>query len=444
MGTQTKTARLTPILGVILTASVGLIGYYFEYVYSQRAIEIQIFVADQTNMSPIQDARVTLNDGTETRIKTTPKDGRASFSLVDYRQRTLPVIITAANYADMQLQVEADPKSRNQAYSAYLVNRKTPHGSSATNAAGSPVPGLGNVSGDGCWSQSLGHQISSVAFSPNSRWLVSGTYDNKIVVWDVLTCQMAIQPLDSGSGAIQSLAFDHTGRWLASAGFDSTATKVWSLAVDQKPTNVPEPRGLPGAPKATFSVASGPEGFSWGGEDAKIEFWDLVNQPIVLERPDSRSEINAVALSPDGTKLASGRNDGSVQLWDVESRRVLYAVKHDGVVASVAFSPDGTQLASAGWDNAVRLWDVATGKLVQTLIQHRSVYSVAFSPDGKWLAWGGDESTVTLWDVLAKVAHPVPGHNDRVNSVSFSQDRHWLASGSSDGRVHVWPSPQSN
>jgi WD40 repeat protein len=339
VNTQTKTAWLTPLLGVVLTAFVGLIGVYFKYVYSQRAIDIQIYVADQANMSPVQDARVTLNDGNETRIKATEKDGRASFILSDYRQRTLPVIVTAANYADMRLEVETDPKNRNLAYSALLVNRKAPQQSSnATNNVAGPPLSVGDGGGDGCWSPSLGHQISSVAFSPNSRWLVSGTYDNKIIVWDVLTCQMAIQPLDSGTGAIQGLAFDHRGQWLASAGFNNTATKIWSLAADQKPLEVPEPRALPGESGATFSVAFWPNGFCWSGEDAKIEVWDLVNTPLILEVPGSTSPINAVAISPDGTRLASGTNDGAVQLWDLTARKVIYTMKHNGVVASVALA----------------------------------------------------------------------------------------------------------
>ena len=80
-------ALLIPLFGVVLTALVGLIGVYFKYIYSQRAIDIQIYVADEANRSPIQDARVTLNDGKETRIKATEKDGRASFSLADYSPR---------------------------------------------------------------------------------------------------------------------------------------------------------------------------------------------------------------------------------------------------------------------------------------------------------------------------------------------------------------------
>ncbi|MCY2991401.1 MAG: pentapeptide repeat-containing protein, partial [Planctomycetota bacterium] len=167
--------------------------------------------------------------------------------------------------------------------------------------------------------------------------------------------------------------------------------------------------------------------------------------PMTLAHPPNFSSPaspgNTLAVSPDGTLIASGHNDGSVRLWDVASAKELRACNgHQGSVGSVAFSPDGRQLASGSSDKSVRLWDVASAKELRVCNGHQGyVGSVAFSPDGRQLASGSDDNSVRLWDVAsAKELRVCNGHQGSVRSVAFSPDGRQLASGSHDKSVRLW------
>ncbi len=175
-----------------------------------------------------------------------------------------------------------------------------------------------------------------------------------------------------------------------------------------------------------------------GGQDRTVRVWDVVGGAEVLCLRGHEKEVSGVAFSPDGRRLASGSGDGTVRVWDAESGAEALCLRgHEAGVSTVAFSPDGRRLASGSYDQTVRVWGAATGAESLCLRGHKDgVSGVAFSPDGRRLTSGSGAGTL-VWDAES-------GGELRclreARGVAFSPDGARLASGSwlLDCTVRVW------
>ncbi|MFI9810229.1 NB-ARC domain-containing protein [Streptomyces sp. NPDC052301] len=175
----------------------------------------------------------------------------------------------------------------------------------------------------------------------------------------------------------------------------------------------------------------------------------LYNRWLLPDVPDSAQRrvltghtngATAVAISPDGTWLATTSDGGEVWIWDGTADFTLRCLAdHAGVGNNaVAISPDGTWLATTSDDGTARIWDAATGRTLRTLTGHTfRVEGVAISPDGTWLATCGD-LTVRVWD--AATGQPLRTFTDTswVDAVAISPDGTWLATTGFAGETRVW------
>jgi WD40 repeat protein len=190
------------------------------------------------------------------------------------------------------------------------------------------------------------------------------------------------------------------------------------------------------------SVAISPNGqfLASGYEDKTVRLWNLETGEVISTRMGHSQAVKSVAFSPDGTILATGSDDQTVKLWNVSNGQEIYTLSgHSHAVKSVAFNPDGQVLASGSWDKTIKLWNVQTGVAEKTLRGHGlQVSAVAFSPTGNILGSASCDRTVRLWDLTSGSSTPLYGHAWAVFAIAFSPDGKTLATGSDDNTLILW------
>jgi len=301
--------------------------------------------------------------------------------------------------------------------------------------------------------------VWSVAFSPDSKTIVSGSRDKTVKLWDAATGR-EIRTILGHFFTVYSVAFNYDGKTVVSGSWDGTI-RLWDVITGRE-INILSGR-LYRIHSMAFSsdgktVASGAT-YEDEKSDDKIELWDIVTGRKIRMLSGHSELISSVAFSPDGKTLVSGSYDGTVKLWDVNTGREIHTFRgHSEGVNSVAFSPDSKTIVSSSIN--IKLWDAVTGREIHTM-SDRFVHSVAFSPDGKTIASefsevkgsfneegsyivGGDVYTVTikLWDVITgREIRTLSGHSGGVlfvPSIAFSPDGKTIVSGSTDGMIDLW------
>lgn len=235
------------------------------------------------------------------------------------------------------------------------------------------------------------------------------------------------------SDVVRRVAFTPDGVHLASVCFDGTV-KVWESA-NGKFVRAWEFGHLVSA------LAVSPDGkkLAAGNSAGELLSADIGTGKVLISKTLNQNNIYHVAFAPSGRSVALANHTGTVTILDADTGKVQQSINaHEGRVWWVAYHPNGKILASAGEDRLVRLWDVATGKQMKKLKGHVSqAATVEFSPGGKLLASGGLDGAVVFWDhASGKKLHSfVKGE---VHALAFSDDGSVLASTEGGGAIHLW------
>ena len=404
--------------------------------------ELRVLDGGAAGFSP--NGRVLAVVGTDSLVRlldTATGEELASFQAVDVVNVSLSATGLVAVAADTAGAFVIDAASGEQ------LLHLTGHRDGTCRVEFSPVDALlATASQDGTaklWDLATGNELRSLtghagpvcglAFSPDGARLATAGEDGTARVWDVATGQELLVISGHATG-IGGVAFDPSGRLIATAGGDGL-TKLW----DVSPSGSRELLTVGTDAPATFSAYS-TDGtrLATGTEEGEVAVWDAATGERLAVLRGHTDRISGGGFSPDGTLLVTSGEDQTARVWDVASgSELLVIAEHTDTVWSSTFSPDGTMLATGGLDGLVALWSVPDGRQIARIDAIPAAFSVAFNRDGSLLGVAG--VGLQVWNVTTNTRLvDTEGHAGVILAVEFGPNGEAMATAAGDGSAKLW------
>jgi WD40 repeat protein len=301
----------------------------------------------------------------------------------------------------------------------------------------------------------VGHSdaVTSAAFTPDATMLVTGSTDGTARLWDpgvAPELQLVARPpgcctgLETGKSGTVVVAGGRAllyrgGKLVSTTGTDVTAAAPSGAGVvtgDAHGTVRVGNLVLGDLGGAISGVAAANGVVAASSSRGAVGIWSHGRRVRLAER----TGVKGVALSSDGTLLATAGADNIARIFNAKAGAVLHELRgHTKAVTGAAFSPDGKTLATSSADFDVRLWDVVSGRKGPVLKVHfATVSGVAFSPDGRWLVSAGPKSVGLFRMPAGTFVTFLRGHAGRIVGVGFAADGRTIESASVDGTIRSY------
>ena len=282
--------------------------------------------------------------------------------------------------------------------------------------------------------------------------LACGINGSDILLFDAKSGKF-MSTLKGHTDGVNTVSFSSDGSMLASASHDGTV-RLWDTRTNRHVGTIAMKSQIERIVPQVQSVAFSVDGLKLVSVNSLdhtdklgIKLWRVDTEELEWTLEGHPNRVSAIAISPDGTTLASsGLNRGpAIQLWDIRAGKLKDTyIGHTNIVSALAYSPNGLLLASGGGgsnDKSVQVWHTTTGEnhVLHDDVHTSPVLSLTFSQDSRFLASGGGNN-VEVWDVgFRQHQATLKGHRQPISSLAFIGDGR-LASASADETIVLWKS----
>ncbi len=275
--------------------------------------------------------------------------------------------------------------------------------------------------------------LSSVAFSPNGKYILVGAWDGKVRIFDPQG--NLIKQFNCHTKGITSVAISSTGDRFLTGSNDSVA-RLW----DDKGQLLKELKGHSGK---VLAVAFSPDGKNilTSSTDQTARLWDLGGQ---FSEFKCKAFVTDVAFSPDNKWIVMACGNGVSYLYNIKNKTTRNFKIHSQYITSIEFSPDSKTVLTGSLDFTACLWNLA-GKTLRVFkradLSNNAVTSASFSRDGKFvLTCMG--SMALIWDLKGNILQEFKSLSGPIISGTLSPDGKSLITGSTiDNAVRLWKIP---
>ena len=289
------------------------------------------------------------------------------------------------------------------------------------------------------------HKIGDISCSPNGKFLVDANRVEpfELSIWDIEK-EKIVHRLSGHSERIFSVAYSHDGDFIVSGSYDSTI-RIWETktgncvkiidACTKNEDSLHAPVGAVVFSPNNNYIASG----LYSGE---VVIWDIKSEKI-LHILQGGNPQRGVSFNPKGDRIIAGGVNQEIKMWDVQSGNLVMTLKgHTGAITAVEYSPNGKYIVSASDDKSIICWDADNGSIQWQLRgPERGISCLSYSLDGNYIAATTDDvdyPVIVCDSKTGRILVAYKGLMAPAESVTFCPDSRHIVSAGIDGSIIIW------
>ncbi|MBV5328607.1 MAG: TIR domain-containing protein [Chlorobium sp.] len=276
--------------------------------------------------------------------------------------------------------------------------------------------------------------INTCALSNDNRYIISGSLDHTLKVWDFQTGS-CIMTINGHSGSVNTCALSNDNRYIISGSSDKTL-KVWDFQTGSCIMT------LSGHSQSvsSCSVSNDNRYIVSGSHDNTLKVWNFETGSCIMTLSGHSRSVSSCSVSNDNRYIVSGSHDNTLKMWDLQTGNCIMTLNGHFWVSSCTVSQDNRYILSGSYDKTLKVWDFQTGSCSMTLTGHSGcVSSCSVSNDNRYIVSGSYDKTLKMWDLqTGSCIMTLNGHSGSVFTCAVSPNNRYIVSGSLDHTLKVW------